>query len=148
MKTIEQWFAHYGESHVNKTNILIHKICVPFILFSILGLFWRVHLPGVHFFNLSMVLSLISLTFYFKLGTKPFMVMIAQFISMFLVIKVLDQSLNSPFYFYSGIFVIAWILQFVGHKIEGKKPSFLEDLQFLLIGPLWVLKSVFFKEIN
>jgi len=44
-----------------------------------------------------------------------------------------------------GIFVIAWIGQFIGHKIEGKKPSFLEDLQFLLIGPAWLLHFIYKK---
>lgn len=41
------------------------------------------------------------------------------------------------------IFVVAWIGQFVGHHIEGKKPSFVEDLQFLAVGPLWTLASAF-----
>jgi uncharacterized membrane protein YGL010W len=36
-----------------------------------------------------------------------------------------------------GIFVVMWILQFVGHHVEGKKPSFLKDVQFLLVGPAW-----------
>jgi uncharacterized membrane protein YGL010W len=50
---------------------------------------------------------------------------------------------------YLSIFVITWIFQFVGHKIEGKKPSFLKDLQFLLIGPIWLLHFVLKKlELN
>ena len=44
-----------------------------------------------------------------------------------------------------GIFVIAWIGQFIGHKIEGKKPSFLEDLQFLMVGPAWLLSFIYKK---
>ena len=42
-----------------------------------------------------------------------------------------------------ALFVVGWIIQFVGHKIEGQKPSFFEDLQFLLIGPLWLLSDVY-----
>jgi len=42
-----------------------------------------------------------------------------------------------------GVFVVAWIGQFIGHQIEGKKPSFFKDLQFLLIGPAWVVFKFF-----
>ena len=41
------------------------------------------------------------------------------------------------------LFVLAWVGQFIGHKIEGKKPSFFEDLQFLLVGPVWLLRFVY-----
>jgi uncharacterized membrane protein YGL010W len=54
----------------------------------------------------------------------------------------IDNFLNN-FQISIGLFVIAWIGQFYGHKIEGKKPSFLEDLQFLLIGPAWVFEKIF-----
>lgn len=46
---------------------------------------------------------------------------------------------------YLAVFVITWIFQFIGHKIEGKKPSFLKDLQFLLIGPIWLLGFILKK---
>ena len=49
------------------------------------------------------------------------------------------------FLIYTNIFIVAWIGQFVGHKIEGKKPSFFEDLQFLLIGPAWLLSFIYKK---
>ncbi|HKI80993.1 MAG TPA: Mpo1-like protein, partial [Pseudodesulfovibrio sp.] len=42
-----------------------------------------------------------------------------------------------------GIFVAAWVGQFIGHYFEGKRPAFLKDLQFLLIGPLWLLAWVY-----
>jgi uncharacterized membrane protein YGL010W len=45
-----------------------------------------------------------------------------------------------------SVFIIAWTGQFYGHKIEGKKPSFLKDLQFLLIGPAWVIENLFTKK--
>jgi uncharacterized membrane protein YGL010W len=44
-----------------------------------------------------------------------------------------------------GIFVIAWIIQFIGHKVEGKKPSFLKDIQFLMIGPAWLMHFLYKK---
>jgi uncharacterized membrane protein YGL010W len=42
-----------------------------------------------------------------------------------------------------AVFAIAWLGQFIGHKVEGAKPSFFKDLQFLLIGPLWLLSYVY-----
>ena len=54
-----------------------------------------------------------------------------------------------PLWIFSiGVFVIAWIGQFYGHNIEGKKPSFLKDLQFLMIGPAWVVENLFSKKVN
>jgi uncharacterized membrane protein YGL010W len=44
-----------------------------------------------------------------------------------------------------ALFIVAWIFQFIGHKIEGKKPSFFKDLQFLLIGPAWLLSFIYQK---
>jgi uncharacterized membrane protein YGL010W len=44
-----------------------------------------------------------------------------------------------------GIFVIAWIIQFIGHEVEGKKPSFLKDIQFLMIGPAWLMHFLYKK---
>lgn len=50
------------------------------------------------------------------------------------------EALHLPgLWIYSAIFVVAWIAQFYGHHVEGKKPSFFADLQFLMIGPLWLL---------
>jgi uncharacterized membrane protein YGL010W len=44
-----------------------------------------------------------------------------------------------------AVFVVAWIVQFYGHKIEGKKPSFLKDVQFLMIGPAWLMHFIYKK---
>ena len=48
-------------------------------------------------------------------------------------------------YIYLLIFIIAWVGQFIGHKIEGQKPSFFEDIQFLLIGPAWIISFIYKK---
>ena len=63
------------------------------------------------------------------------------------LIYYLEQILLIPtlLYIYVVVFIIAWIGQFVGHKIEGKKQSFFEDLQFLLIGPAWLLSFIYKK---
>ncbi len=136
MKTIEQWFSEYGKSHQNKTNKLIHWICVPSILFSIVGIVWAFSSVA------AWALMTITMLFYFKLSFKLSLAMIV----VFAVSAALSQALGAYVLQASiAIFIVAWIFQFIGHKVEGKKPSFFEDLQFLLIGPLWCLGFLFRK---
>ena len=79
----------------------------------------------------------LMLLFYFDLSPPLFMAM-----AMFMLLCLTAVAiLPFGFKFYFVVFVVTWIGQFVGHKIEGKKPSFFEDLQFLLIGPAWVVKN-------
>lgn len=151
MKTLKQWFAEYGESHKNKTNKAIHYICVPAIYFSIVGLlmsipagFLQNMVPFNHpiIANWAVVVLLFVLVFYIRLSVS-----MALKVAFFSFSCLVFNSLISeylPLWLVSVvIFVLAWIGQFYGHKIEGKKPSFLKDLQFLLIGPAWVLDKVF-----
>ncbi len=150
MKTAQQWFDEYAISHQNETNKTIHFICVPAIFFSVIGLLMSIpttfletafglYNPFIE--NWATLVAVFILIFYVRLGFW-------YFINMFLV-TTLSIVGN---YWLSGfgslalislvIFVIAWIGQFYGHKIEGKKPSFIKDVQFLLIGPLWVIKKL------
>lgn len=135
MRTLNQWLDAYGVSHQNPTNKLIHKICVPAIMFSLLGLLWAIPTPAFMinispWFNWAFVFVLVCLIFYLTLDFKMFLGMLGLCALMTPFLKMLAAS---P-YLVSGsvaIFVIAWIGQFIGHKIEGKKPSFFEDLLFL-----------------
>ena len=130
-RAIDTLLAQYSESHLNPTNELIHFVCVPVIVFTMLGLVWAIH-P-----LLAVVLTLLSLRYYFKLS-KPFAVgMLLMSVLMLGLLAALPDKAVLPLSV--AIFVLAWIGQFIGHKIEGKKPSFFDDLRFLLIGPLFVL---------
>lgn len=131
MRTIDSLLAQYGESHRNHVNEWVHIVCVPLIVFSLLGLLWSLH-PSV-----ALVGSILALYYYYKLS-RPFA------LGMLLMLTVMLGLLMSvppgtllPLSL--AIFVLAWIGQFIGHQIEGKKPSFLDDLRFLLVGPLFVL---------
>lgn len=150
MKKLQQWFDEYAVSHQNKTNQLIHYICVPAIFFSIVGMLMSI--PSISISNLlnfynpiienwaSLVLFFLLL-FYLRLSFNTFIKML-----FFSLICLLGNSYLSNvlplFYTSLSIFVIAWIGQFYGHKLEGKKPSFFKDLQFLLIGPAWVFEKL------
>lgn len=150
MKTAQQWFDEYAESHQNHTNQIVHYICVPAIFFSVIGLLMSIPtgflestfgLYNPLLENWAVVVGLIISVFYLRLGFWYF----AQVIFFILLAIVGNYWLgNNVNILYASItiFVVAWIGQFYGHKVEGKKPSFIKDLQFLLIGPLWVVKKL------
>lgn len=135
MKSITEWFDEYSESHQNPTNKQIHWLCVPAILFSIIGII-------AHFSTLLTALLLVlTLVFYARLDLVLAVAMAALLVVMAWLIYTLPVEVG----FYIAIFVIAWVGQFYGHKVEGKKPSFFKDLQFLLIGPVWCMDAYLSK---
>lgn len=145
MRTFGMWMAQYGISHQNRTNIIIHKFCVPLIMWSVMGMLWVIPTPSFmsqYSINFTTLVSLGAMAFYFKLSKKYFFFMIPVFGVMYYAAHIVHQGGNL-LKISIGVFVISWIFQFIGHKIEGKKPSFIEDLAFLLIGPLWVTKAIF-----
>ena len=131
-RSLEQWLSEYAVSHQNLVNKKIHWLAVPTIFVSILGMSMSL---SVWF---TLVLSALVLLFYMQLSTSLFLAM-----GIFILICLsVMATLPIGFKVWAAVFVVAWIGQFVGHKIEGKKPSFFEDLQFLLIGPAWVVNSL------
>ena len=152
MKSIQDWLDEYGESHQNHINKKIHWLCVPAIMFSIVGLLWSIphyYMPVLfNNFKLNWAIIIITLIlfYYFRLskvmGFGMLIIGSLILIGNFFLTKILLIPLWLMSLF---IFVIAWIGQFIGHKIEGKKPSFFQDLQFLLIGPAWLLSFIYKK---
>ncbi len=131
VRPIESLLEAYAQSHRHPTNEWIHCVCVPAIVFSLLGLVWVMHpllaLGGVA----------LSLVYYARLSV-PFMLgMLLMSGGMLAVLAWVPQAQVAVVCLV--VFVLAWIGQFIGHKIEGVKPSFFDDLRFLLIGPLFVL---------
>ena len=152
MSTLQHYLNRYAESHQNHSNVLIHWICVPLIVFSLLGLVWAIPVPHIAilgklngYVNLATLLILFATVYYLRLSFRIGIAMILTiciFSSGIILLERLARLHGWPemWQVCLTIFVLAWVAQFIGHKIEGKKPSFLEDLQFLLIGPacLWV----------
>lgn len=135
MKTMTEWLDEYSESHQNPTNKTIHWVCVPTILFSIIGIL-------AHFSALLTTFVLVcTLVFYARLDLVLAVAMAALIVVMAWLIFILPAGTG----FYIALFVLAWIGQFYGHKVEGKKPSFFKDLQFLLIGPAWCMNAYLSK---
>ncbi len=142
-KTIQQWFDAYAESHQNHTNKLIHWICIPAIFFSIVCLLSLVPVAGV--LNLAGVIMLFATLFYARLSPKLAVGMVLFYVLCYLGANWLGALSIQLWISAVSIFVVAWIGQFIGHHIEGKKPSFIKDLQFLLIGPAWLMGFIYKK---
>lgn len=149
MKSIEQWLAEYGKSHKNETNKTIHWICVPAIFFSVVGLLYGVKIPwavnGIQI-NLAMAVMLLVVVYYFSLSKTLWIGMVLFGMLCLWLCHLIEQSgLIQLWLFCLITFTLAWIGQFYGHKIEGKKPSFLKDIQFLMIGPAWLMSFIYKK---
>jgi uncharacterized membrane protein YGL010W len=96
------------------------------------------------YFNVATLFLVASLIFYFRLSPPLAAGMLAIAVLFLALIIGYGRAGWTPVWSVAlGIFVAAWILQFIGHKIEGKKPAFFQDLQFLLIGPLWLLGFIY-----
>ncbi len=138
-RQIDVLLDKYSDSHRNPVNELIHCVCVPAIVLSFLGLIWSVHPLA------ALVATIVSLLYYASLSLPFAFGMLVMSSAMLWLLEFTPQSAVLPGSII--VFVVAWIGQFIGHKIEGKKPSFFDDLRFLLIGPLFVL-SVLFRRLR
>lgn len=150
-KTADQWFAEYGESHQDDTNETLHWICVPLIFFSVLGFIWTIPLPqalvdAAPWFNWTLLAIACAYVFYVRLS--PALSAGLLFFMALCYAALVFLELFVPWAIWkicAVVFVLAWIGQFIGHQIEGKKPSFFKDLAFLLIGPAWLMSMVYKK---
>ncbi len=139
-RTFEQWMAEYQKTHMNPTNKKIHLVCVPLIMLSTLGVIRSIPIPwDLSWARWDIVFLVFCMLFYFSLHrvVGVFMILLA---ALFVGVNILIEQTGVLLQVSVLVFVAAWIGQFIGHKIEGKKPSFIDDLAFLLIGPLWVFR--------
>jgi uncharacterized membrane protein YGL010W len=130
-RKVDRLLAHYGESHRHPTNELIHVVAIPAIMVSIVGLLFALH-PWVAYAFVAA-----SMVYYLRLKAPVLLAVMALWsVVMFALIYAMgDQVLPIS----AAVFVVGWIFQFIGHKLEGKKPSFFEDIQYLWVGPLFVV---------
>ena len=135
-RKVDQLLAHYGESHRHPTNEIIHFVAIPLIMLSLLGLLFAAHPWAAYAFAAA------SMVYYARLSLVFLVAMaLLSAIGLALVHAMGEHVLTISV----AIFVGAWIAQFVGHKLEGRKPSFFEDLQYLWVGPIFVLSKLFLK---
>jgi len=150
---LQKWFDNYSADHRDGLNKRIHFVCVPLIFFSVLGL---ASLAGINLgtgqdstqvrITLAYLLVLAAFIFYARHSVPLFFgIAVFSFICLLAIDRILNQNVFPAWAVFTVIFVAAWIGQFMGHKHEGKKPSFLTDLVFLLIGPAWILGFIYRK---
>jgi uncharacterized membrane protein YGL010W len=149
MRSAAEWLDDYGISHRHPTNKRLHWICVPVIVWCVLGLLWslpfptalRTAIPAANWSSLTVLAAFVYYAFLsppLALGALPVLLV------MLWSIDQLQRYASIPLWSICAVlFALAWIGQFIGHAVEGKRPSFFRDLQFLLIGPLWLLADAY-----
>ena len=149
MQTIDPLLEEYGSSHKNRTNKVLHWICVPAIFWTVVAMLWSIPFPGelsvmgipVNWAVIAMVLLQI---YYFKLSVTLALGFLLVNVALLVLTNYVETHIAWPLWLVAlVIFVVAWIGQFIGHAVEGKRPSFFQDLQFLLIGPAWLLAALY-----
>ena len=148
MRSVEQWFGEYGESHANPRNELLHIICVPAIVMTVIGFLWSIPVPAAFlevspWLNWATIVIVLAVVYYFTLSIALGIGAAIGLAILAYIVSFLDTLAWPLWLTCLVIFVIAWIGQFIGHAIEGKRPSFTKDIQFLLIGPLWLLGHLY-----
>ena len=134
MRKIDDLFARYGESHRNPANKAIHWICVPLITWSVLAALWAWS-PMAAWIGVALALA-----FYAWLSPS---IALGMLVVLALMVYPLPRLGSDALAVAAIVFVMAWVGQFIGHMIEGRKPSFFEDVKFLLVGPAWLLGFIF-----
>ncbi len=147
-RRIDELLAEYGESHQDHTNKAIHWICVPVIVWTIMAALHALPVPGILVgvpgLSWLTVVLVLALLYYIRLSPPLALGFVLFAAFAVLLIRLYERSFDLPIWQAAlGLFVLAWIGQFWGHKIEGRKPSFFKDVQFLLIGPAWLMSFVY-----
>lgn len=150
MKSIHQWLDEYAVSHQNPTNKMVHFVCVPVIYFTVVGLLHSITLPVQITPDIKLtvadIVTVLVAIYYFTLSVPLAIGMVLYSALCLVICEVLQRATGGYLWAVSlGLFVLAWIAQFWGHKVEGKKPSFIKDLQFLMIGPAWIMSFIYKK---
>lgn len=149
MQKLQALLDEYAASHTYRVNKLIHWICVPPIVWSVIALLWSLPFPAalqseiapVNWATVSLVLAQI---YYFRLSVSLGTGVLLFNLFLLWLTAMLDAAAPWPLWLLAlGVFVVAWIGQFIGHLMEGKRPAFFKDLQFLLIGPAWLMSFVY-----
>ena len=148
-REVDRWLGSYSEDHRNATNILIHWVCVPLILWTVIALLWIVPVPALlgRAGLWAGVAMFAAVSFYLRLSRPLGLAMFVAFLVLGLITEWLYRTLGPAqlMWLAIGVFVVAWIAQFIGHHVEGRRPAFFTDLVYLLIGPAWIVAKILRK---
>ena len=147
MRGTAYWLDEYAASHQNPINKALHWVCVPLIVWSLIGLLWSLPAPGraqLDYANWASY-AVAAAVFYYAVLSPPLALGVLPVLAaMLFSVDALSQLTQVPLWAVSAaVFALAWLGQFIGHAIERKRPSFFKDVQFLLIGPIWLLAELY-----
>ncbi|MFT4724683.1 MAG: YGL010W-like membrane protein [Colwellia sp.] len=153
MKTVIEQLSSYKSVHLNRKNIHTHFIGVPMIIWSIALLLASVSFEVVINnylgvaqvnFTLAAILSIAVFIYYLilslPLALLAFILFGPLMWSVHEVVKVEHHIIIAI-----SVFIIGWVIQFVGHHYEKAKPAFFDDINQLFIGPLFVIAEIYFS---
>ncbi|UVE17986.1 DUF962 domain-containing protein [Pseudomonas sp. LS44] len=146
MKTLNEHLGQYAEYHRDRRNIFSHFIGIPMIVLAVAVLLSR---PGLELFGLwlspATLVALAAAQFYLRLDLRFGLLMAALLaLSLWLGADLAVQSTSVWLVAGIGLFVLGWLIQFIGHYYEGRKPAFVDDVMGLVIGPLFVVAELAF----
>ncbi|HEY5339684.1 MAG TPA: Mpo1-like protein [Candidatus Aquilonibacter sp.] len=132
--TKAELFTEYASYHADRRNRVCHAIGIPLILLGIMGL---AHLAALGPIDLAMAAGVATLLYYARIDPRGALISAVCFAIIYVV------AIRPPWEVAVAAFVVGWVFQFVGHRFEGTKPKFMENLVYLLIGPLYFFEELF-----
>lgn len=143
---MREWLDSYSQDHQHPINRLLHWICVPLIVWSALALLWTVPVPAslLHPGAWAVFAIVLAFAWYWKRSHRLGAALLIALAILALVCAWVYVPLGPArmHWLALGVFAIAWIGQFIGHLFEGRRPSFLTDLAYLLVGPAWLMDKL------
>lgn len=137
--TKAELFREYGSYHADNRNRACHAVGIPLIVLGIMGLAHQVSLGPV---DLAIPIAIAILIYYAVIDLRGALLSTVIFAALYLIAIRFGWEVNL------GAFVLGWVFQLVGHRFEGTKPKFLENLVYLLIGPLYIFEEMFSLLLN
>lgn len=147
MDSIHQNLTQYAAYHRDRRNIATHFVGVPMIVFAIILALATVWIPlGPMTATLAVVFCVLTVAYYLALDVKLAITMAVVYFLMCAGASEITHRLDMgpSLGLAAALFVVGWIIQFVGHKFEGMKPAFLDDAKQLIISPLFMCAEVYF----
>jgi uncharacterized membrane protein YGL010W len=135
MLDIQALFADYASYHRTKGNKAFHRLGIPLIMLTLIGMLVRVHVAGR--VDAAMILIALAEIYYLLAEWRLAIAMLAVSIAFYFIGAAIPLWLNA------ALFVLGWIFQFIGHSVyEHRNPAFFRNFTHLLIGPLWILNDL------
>lgn len=144
MRNLEQQITQYAAYHRDRRNIATHFVGVPAIVFSVVLALVPFGVLGA---NMAVAAIALAATYYLLLDRVLGLAMLAFLAACYVLASVIHAGLAGAAVtvgLAAALFVGGWIVQFIGHKFEGMKPAFTDDIMGLIIGPLFIMTEVFF----